>query len=395
MTSAIVVAALALVTTLVVLHNSDIVIGETSLATRKAKAGPNIPTPPSEITTTAAPAPVAGGSGGLHRGTGGGEPGNAPGLLPPNGHPYGPAINYVTDIPVPDHLVWILVVGTDARPGTDPLHTNGDSIHLLAINPKTREGTILGFPRDSWVQIPGHGTRKINSSMSLGGPKLMAETVHNLTGLPVDYWVVTGFAGFKAIVGDLGGLNVPVEKRMNDSFSGARFQPGWHNFDADQALAYSRDRHDVEDGDFTRSLHQGNVILSALARSRAEIGDDGGIRHWVDVLLRHASVNVGLDDVVRLASLGRRMDPSRLRNVVTPGRIGTASGQSVVFLGKEAANIFIDLRDDAVIGGSTAAPAESTSAPPPTEAPTTAPPTTAAPATTTTTTTSTVGIHLP
>lgn len=54
----------------------------------------------------------------------------------------------------------------------------------------------------------------------------------------------------------------------------------------------------------------------------------------------------------RLATLARTLDPNRLTNLVLPGRPGTANNQYVVFLGEEAARIFLDLRADAVIGGS-------------------------------------------
>jgi hypothetical protein len=52
-----------------------------------------------------------------------------------------------------------------------------------------------------------------------------------------------------------------------------------------------------------------------------------------------------------LATLARTLDPNRLTNLVLPGRPGTANSQYVVFLGEEASRIFLDLRADAVIGG--------------------------------------------
>jgi len=64
------------------------------------------------------------------------------------------------------------------------------------------------------------------------------------------------------------------------------------------------------------------------------------------------------------------LDPKQVRNLVVPGRVGTVGSQSVVFLGKEAADIFNDLRDDAVIGG--AGPATTTTTEPPSTTTTTA-----------------------
>ena len=272
------------------------------------------------------------------------------GLLDADGHPYGSVLTFTSDVPVPADLVFVLVAGSDARPKEDLRKTNADSIHLLAVNPRTRQGTVLGIARDTWVDIPGHGHNKINSAMHYGGPKLLAATVHELTGLPVQYYVLTGFTGLSAIVDELGGVDVFVERRMNDAASGARFQPGWHHFNGAQALAFSRDRHDQPDGDFDRSRHQGELLLAGLAKMRAEISDEDGIRRWVDILLKHAATDGSLSTVMQLGSLARRLAPAQLQNVVVPGRVGYAGSESVVYVGADAARLFADLRPDAVIG---------------------------------------------
>ncbi|MGH9005956.1 MAG: LCP family protein, partial [Acidimicrobiia bacterium] len=136
-----------------------------STTTSEAAPGPTIPPDPTTTTAetappvTAPPAPVAPKPQGF-----------------PDGSPYGDATPFSSTVAVPQDLVFILAIGSDARPGQDMRKTNGDSIHLLAVDPRTGAGTVLGFPRDSWVQIPGRGTGKINSALAMGGPKLMAET---------------------------------------------------------------------------------------------------------------------------------------------------------------------------------------------------------------------------
>jgi polyisoprenyl-teichoic acid--peptidoglycan teichoic acid transferase len=290
----------------------------------------------------------------------------------PDGSPYGDAIPFTSSVEVPTNLVWVLAIGSDARPGGDMRKSNGDSIHLIGIDPGTGAGTVLGFPRDSWVQIPGRGTGKINSALAMGGPKLMAETVRKLTGLPVDYYVLTAFEGFQRIVDELGGVNVKVDRKMNDKMSGARFDPGWHNMNGGQALAYSRDRYDVPNGDFSRSLHQGNVMMSGLAKLRAEVGDDAGLQRWIGVLLRHADLDSPPQQLLPLAALARKLDPAKITNIVAPGRVGTAGAASVVYLTDEARKLFLDLRPDAVIGG----PTGDQPRPEPTTTTTTAPATT-------------------
>jgi LCP family protein required for cell wall assembly len=315
--------------------HGDIVIGRPSITT--STSGPVVVTEPPP---TSAPA-VAARPGGKR---------DARLLLGPDGRPYGSPLVFTSGVPIPADLLFILVVGSDARPGEDLRRSHADSIHLLAVNPRTLQGTVLGFPRDSWVEIPGHGNGKLTSAMAIGGPELLSQTVRRLTGLPVHYWVLTGFTGLSNMVDELGGVDVFVERRMNDRNSGTNFEPGWHHFDGRQALSFSRDRHSVPNGDFDRSRNQAALLLAGLSKLRAEVGDDAGLQRWLDVLLRHAELDAPARQLMPLAALARRLDPASMSNVVTPGRVGTAGGQSVVFLGQEAANIFLDLRPDAVMG---------------------------------------------
>lgn len=321
----------------------SVIVGSTTSTQATALPAATIAVPPPPALAPGPGAPAA-------------EPASRPGLKPADGRPYPGAIAFRTSIPVPSDLQFVLVLGSDARPGQDIRRTNADSIHLLAVNPRTQQGTILGIPRDAWVDIPGRGNGKINSALAHGGPSLAVETVRRLTGLPIQFYVLTGFSGLTSMVDELGGVEVPVDRRMDDSASGARFERGLHHFNGDQALAFTRNRKDVANGDFSRSENQGTLMLAALAKMRAEIGDDAGLRRWTGVLMRHAALDVAADRLAGLAALARGIDPGRLRNVVAPGRIGFAGRQSVVYLGQEASRIFFDLRDDAVISGSAPPP---------------------------------------
>ena len=325
------------------------------------------------------------------------EPGPAVGLKVANGRPFEPAVEFRSDIPIPEELVFVLVLGSDARPKEDLLATRADSIHLVAVNPKSGQGTIVGFPRDSYVQYPRGGRGKINDALTRGGPGYVAETVRLLTGLPVHYYVLTGFVGFQRMVDDVGGIDVLVERRMNDRMSGARFEKGWHHFVGGEALAFSRNRQDVANGDFSRSENQGQLLLSGLGKLRSSVADDGRLFDFIEVLRKSSRFDVPVDHLPRLAALARRMDPTRMSNVVLPGRVGYAGRASVVYLTQDAARLFADLRDDAVIGAASTGPGGPTTTAPPappadgppgtttTEAPRPAP-TTAPPRTTTSTT---------
>jgi LCP family protein required for cell wall assembly len=277
------------------------------------------------------------------------EPVLRPGVLPPDGGPPGPPIPFRSDRSGIDRTMFVLVAGSDARPGEDVARTRADSIHVVAVNPSLGRGTLVGIPRDAWVDVPGHGKQKINSALSLGGPQLLARTVTEVTGMPIRYFVITGFDGMTRLTDDLGGVAVHLDRRMDDGNSGARFDRGWHHFTGAEALAFSRNRKDVAYGDFSRSEHQGIVMLATLAKMRSEIGDDGGLARWLDALRRHVQLDIGMDDVFALGVTARRLDPRAVANVVASGTVGSAGRQSVVFLDDDARAMFADVADDGVL----------------------------------------------
>lgn len=244
--------------------------------------------------------------------------------------------------------VFIAVLGSDAR--VAPPDGGGgrcDSIHIVAINPATKGGTILNFPRDSWVPIPGRGTDKINSACSSGGGELMVQTLKALTGMPIQFFAITEFSHFVKFIDELGGIDVNVPYAMADSPSGAFFQPGPLHMTGGQALAFTRNRKDTPRGDFSRSDNQGILIQASLAKFRAEAADPHRILDYIKVARRHTKVSAPVMDLVKLGLLAREVDPAQLKNVTMPGGVGSAGGASVVFLAP--GDIFDRVRDDAVL----------------------------------------------
>ena len=246
-----------------------------------------------------------------------------------------------------DGTIFVLVVGSDARPGQT--QARGDAIHVIALNAQAGRATILNIPRDTYVNIPGRGTDKINSAFYFGGPQLMARAVGNLVGVPIAFALSTDFAGIRAMTDELGGLDMVVPVDMNDRLSGAVFPAGPRHMNGDEVLAISRNRH-VGSGDFTRSENQGRVIIAALAKFRAEGPGARRVLTYLGVLARHTRLTgVDLVDLYRLGRIALAVDPANIRNVTMPGSAGQAGAASVVFVGPSAPGLFADFADDGVL----------------------------------------------
>lgn len=245
-------------------------------------------------------------------------------------------------------VLFVLVMGSDVREGS-PRGGRADSLHLLAVNTKSGAGTMIGIPRDSYVPIDGRGTDKINSALYFGGPERVVQTVGRLAGVPIHYWAIVEFSRFRKLVDLLGGVPVKVPYRMLDPLSGADFKPGPATMNGAEALAFSRARKTVPGGDFGRSENQGRVLIGALEKFKKDAERPLSVAKYLRAFGSLVESDVKTADLLDLVTLGRRMQPSKIRNIVLPGKAGNAGGASVVFVGGPANEIFKKVRDDGVL----------------------------------------------
>lgn len=240
-----------------------------------------------------------------------------------------------------DGKVFVLVIGNDARSG-NPLNSRSDAIHIVGINTETMHGGILNFPRDSWVPIPGYGTSKINEALYHGGPRLLAQTLENLTGIRLDYWVMVGFEDFRHIIRALGGVKVHLPTAVYDpGGSGARLRAGTQTLGAHQSLAYVRTRHSFSGGDITRTTNQAGFLLAMLKKLRGEMADSpAALLRWISVTQRYALNDISADEMLRLGVVASKMKPRNMANVTVPVSVGMVGAASVVFISSSANNLY-------------------------------------------------------
>jgi LCP family protein required for cell wall assembly len=162
----------------------------------------------------------------------------------------------------------IMLLGSDRRPedGGDKAAggARSDTILLVRLDPSKKATALMSLPRDLKVQIPGHGTDKINAAYGIGGPRLTLRTVKLLTGLPINHVINVDFKGFWAAVEAVGCVYADIDRRyFNDSpgYSYINVQPGYQKMCGRKALQYVRFRH--EDNDLVRSARQQDFLRQA------------------------------------------------------------------------------------------------------------------------------------
>jgi LCP family protein required for cell wall assembly len=244
--------------------------------------------------------------------------------------------------------VFILVLGSDSRPGTPLERGLCDSIHILGINPKAKRASLVGIPRDSYVPLATGGTNKINVALAQGGAQGMIKTVEDLTGVRFDYYVITGFDGLRRIFDALGGVKIDVPYSF-EGHEGTPFPQGKQTLTGGQALEFSRTRKTLTHGDFDRSMNQGRLLLAALTQFKAEFRrDPTALFKWIAVGMRNVATDVPLNELLTLAFTSSEIGPQRITNLVAVGSIGTAGGASIVNLPTPNA-VFKDVAADGYV----------------------------------------------
>ena len=248
-------------------------------------------------------------------------------------------------------VIWILGVGSDARPGESMTRSRGDAVQLIGINTRTGAASAIGVPRDSWVPIPGFGYNRVNSALTFGGPALMGRTVGNLVGVQPDYVFVTRFPFFEDMVDSIGGIHVNNPRRFSDvNLKPQGFAAGRIRLDGYGAMAFSRIRKTLPGGDFDRSANQQRTLRGIQARIRERADEPGFIERGVLTVLAKTHTNLAPGELFELAQVIAQVQPSKIRTCVVSGRVGSAGSASVVFPSvTQARRLGDDARKDATL----------------------------------------------
>lgn len=248
--------------------------------------------------------------------------------------------------------IFFLVLGSDSRSKqwSTIEHGHADVTELVGFNPAKGQASILGFPRDSWVSIPGHGNNKINDALAFGGTAGMVAQVESLTGIHIDYYAITSFWNFRNLVHDLGGVDVDIPYPMNDDYSKSHFKAGKKHLSGKQALAFARNRHDPPGGDFGRSFNCGSLLISLLSDYQQAFKQSPALMFdWLGASMRNVHTDIPRDEMMRLAFYAADIPLKKVNNLVVPGSSGMEGTESVVHISSSANSMYADLEQDGYI----------------------------------------------
>jgi LCP family protein required for cell wall assembly len=250
-----------------------------------------------------------------------------------------------------------LLVGSDNRGDLTPEEQlelgaaavsgdRADTLILAHIDPENDHVTMVQFPRDLWVPIPGLGTNKINAALS-EGPDTLIQTMKDLTGLQIHQYVQINIAGFRDLIDAIGGVNLCIPEPIPfDPKTGLEIteeQVGIVHFDGDFALRFVRSRN-FTTGDYERIANQQKFVAAAINKitSSSTLLNPTRIPRLLDVAGKNLRVdaNTSPKALIDLANDLQNFDPDTYEAYIAPNLgISNIDGASVILPDAETMDV--------------------------------------------------------
>lgn len=187
----------------------------------------------------------------------------------------------------------VLILGVDERKGDKG---RSDTIIVLAVNPNNNSVKMISIPRDTRTEIIGKGKEdKINHAYAFGDVPMSMATFENFLDIPIDYYMKINMEGFKDIVDAVGG--VTVQNNFEFDQDGIHFTKGELTLNGEQALVFSRMRHEDPRGDFGRQSRQ-REIIKAIINEGASVSSLTNFSNIFAALGKNIKTNLTSDQMV-------------------------------------------------------------------------------------------------
>ncbi|MDT0321729.1 LCP family protein [Streptomyces millisiae] len=277
----------------------------------------------------------------------------------------------------------ILLLGSDSREGANQELGGGSEggeradVQLLMHASADRSNiTLISVPRDTVVDIPEctdpetgevyPETRdRINSSLGHGGPGCVVATWEEMTGIPIDHFMMLDFQGVVSMADAVGGVPVCVQQNIQDPESHLRLPAGENIVEGEDALRWLRTRHAFGDGSDVGRTRAQQMYLSNMAdelQNSTSLTNPTELMDLAEAATNALTVDNGLASVQDLYGLGedlRSVPGDRINSITMPWLPDPANPDvTVVPDPAESEELFALVRDDIALDDQDAAPAE-------------------------------------
>ncbi|MFG2573443.1 LCP family protein [Streptomyces sp. NPDC048481] len=272
----------------------------------------------------------------------------------------------------------IMIVGSDTREGANAKYgkdlttMQSDTLMVLHIPADRKWASVVSFPRDSWVEIPGcqkgDGSSssphhfKINEAFAIGGSTgkvaeaaaCTIKTVESNTGLRIDHFMTVDFSGFKGMVDALDGIEVCPKQAIHDEKAHLDLEAGCQTVKGEKALGYVRTRYSVGDGSDIGRIGRQQEFMDALAKkAKSKLHSPDAMYGFLKSITKSLTTDpdiAGIQPLYGLADELKGIPSDRLAFLTVPnyGRVADqpTDKANVVWQYPQAADLFTSLAKD-------------------------------------------------
>jgi len=263
----------------------------------------------------------------------------------------------------------VLLMGSDSRQGKGNRGfgsaskfggERSDTTILLHVAADRSSALAVSIPRDTMMRLPnckvdgktvGGNVARFNTAMDIGGPACTLKAVRELTGLDVSNFMMVDFGGFKRIVDAVGGVEICLEKAVNDKQSGLVLSAGTHTVTGEDALAFVRTRKTLGDGSDTSRIRRQQAFMSSLLKTVLSSGTLLNPAKMVNVLnaaTKSLTADPQMSDIANLQELALSMKDLRpdMVTFTTMPWLPSGDGATVKINAKKAEPIWQAIAND-------------------------------------------------
>ncbi len=222
---------------------------------------------------------------------------------------------------------YVLLLGSDAREGDTA--SRSDTMILVRVDANVGKATLVSIPRDTKVEIEGHGTQKINAAYAFGGPAGAVEAVEKMSGIEISHYAEIHFDELEKAVDQLGGIwvDVPVSSNQTgSSHSQYQFDAGMQKMTGEQVLVFARERYGYNEGDFQRAENQ-RIVVQSLADAVLSLPPTD-LPGTVQSLANCISTDYSLNELIELAQTFQGAEHYYFYSAMVPSTTKTIDGVS-------------------------------------------------------------------
>lgn len=221
---------------------------------------------------------------------------------------------------VGDDPFYMVLLGCDDRDGVEG--ARADTTILARIDPGNATVTLLSIPRDTAINIEGHGVQKFNAAYAFDGTSGAIDATSKLCGVKISHYAEVHFAHLIELIDYMGGVEVDVPMDIDDADAGGKLKAGKQTLNGEQALIFARSRS-YATGDFQRTTNQRLLIEAALKKLMSMSATD--MPGVITKMAQCITTDYDVSSLIALADKFKNTDDMKIYSALMPIKEATGS----------------------------------------------------------------------